>query len=297
MFNRIVGCGVLLVCTAVVSGPALAGERCVVGEEFTATWCGPCVPVGNAMSAMLDQLGDNRFALLQVHISDNVTIPWGTARANQYGVTAIPTMVIDSTYKYVGSNLIAQMQAAINARMSIPTDTLINMTAQELSPSSFKVNGTVSLEATGTEKTVRIWVVQVLDYYPSGSHHRNCVRQVQGGVDVTLQPGGQYNFAYTFNLAAVDAQNLSRVKFIAFAQKPGPPYFPAEVDQGHVMTHPFPPSPIPGDLDGDGCVGQPDLGILLGNYGLTDGGDIDGDGVTGQADLGILLANYGQGCQ
>jgi hypothetical protein len=51
-----------------------------------------------------------------------------------------------------------------------------------------------------------------------------------------------------------------------------------------------------GDLDGDGVVGQGDLGILLASWGLDDGGDLDGDGYTGQTDLGILLANWGQSC-
>lgn len=57
----------------------------------------------------------------------------------------------------------------------------------------------------------------------------------------------------------------------------------------------------PGDLNGDGLIGQADLGILLANYGCDQGpgqcpGDIDNDGQTGQADLGILLARYGQSC-
>jgi hypothetical protein len=53
---------------------------------------------------------------------------------------------------------------------------------------------------------------------------------------------------------------------------------------------------VPGDLNGDGCVDQADLGILLASYGVDDGGDLDGDGDTDQADLGILLGNYGAGC-
>ncbi len=52
----------------------------------------------------------------------------------------------------------------------------------------------------------------------------------------------------------------------------------------------------PGDLNGDGCVGQADLGILLAAYNQDDGGDLDGDGDTDQADLGTLLGNYGDGC-
>ncbi|HUU94917.1 MAG TPA: C25 family cysteine peptidase [Phycisphaerae bacterium] len=56
---------------------------------------------------------------------------------------------------------------------------------------------------------------------------------------------------------------------------------------------------IPGDLNGDGCVDQVDLGILLADWGCTGGdcpGDCDGDGNTDQTDLGILLANWGEGC-
>ncbi|MFG0252779.1 MAG: hypothetical protein ACF8NJ_07905 [Phycisphaerales bacterium JB038] len=49
---------------------------------------------------------------------------------------------------------------------------------------------------------------------------------------------------------------------------------------------------VPGDLTGDGCVDQQDLGILLAAYELTGEGDVDGDGDTDQGDLGILLANY-----
>ena len=52
------------------------------------------------------------------------------------------------------------------------------------------------------------------------------------------------------------------------------------------VTHVF------GDLNGDGCVNQQDLGILLASYNVDAGGDIDGDGDTDQADLGILLSVY-----
>ena len=56
---------------------------------------------------------------------------------------------------------------------------------------------------------------------------------------------------------------------------------------------------IAGDLNGDACVDQVDLGILLADWGCSGGdcpGDCDLDGDTDQADLGILLAQWGQGC-
>ena len=57
-------------------------------------------------------------------------------------------------------------------------------------------------------------------------------------------------------------------------------------------------SRIPGDLNGDGCVDQADLGILLADWGCQSDcvGDLDFDDDTDQADLGILLANWGAGC-
>jgi hypothetical protein len=55
----------------------------------------------------------------------------------------------------------------------------------------------------------------------------------------------------------------------------------------------------PGDLNGDGCVDQADLGILLADWGCQPPGqcpgDCDGDGDTDQADLGILLAHWSPG--
>jgi len=56
---------------------------------------------------------------------------------------------------------------------------------------------------------------------------------------------------------------------------------------------------MPGDLNGDGCVGHADLGILLADWGCSGGGcpgDCDGDGDTDHGDLGILLAHWGEGC-
>ncbi|MFO0875231.1 MAG: FG-GAP-like repeat-containing protein [Phycisphaerales bacterium] len=51
-----------------------------------------------------------------------------------------------------------------------------------------------------------------------------------------------------------------------------------------------------GDLDGNGTVDGADLGIMLGNWGVTSGGagagDLDGNGVVDGADLGILLGAW-----
>ncbi len=69
---------------------------------------------------------------------------------------------------------------------------------------------------------------------------------------------------------------------------------PFGIDSGSAYLAQLPPAP--GDLNGDGCIDQSDLGLLLAAYELNDAGDIDGDGDTDQSDLGILLASYGDGC-
>lgn len=62
-------------------------------------------------------------------------------------------------------------------------------------------------------------------------------------------------------------------------------------------------SPCPGDIDGDGVIGQSDLGILLGSFGHCAGdpeydpaADLDGDNCVGQTDLGVVLGVFGQAC-
>jgi hypothetical protein len=59
------------------------------------------------------------------------------------------------------------------------------------------------------------------------------------------------------------------------------------------------PSGVPGDLSGDGFVGQADLDIVLGSWGRTVAlgnlADPSGDGFVGQADLDIVLGCWGSG--
>ena len=68
---------------------------------------------------------------------------------------------------------------------------------------------------------------------------------------------------------------------------------------------PVPPPPIPGDITGDGFVGQADLDVVLQHWAheVTPGdwsrGDIAGvgDGLVGQGDLDVVLQNWAQGTQ
>jgi hypothetical protein len=52
-------------------------------------------------------------------------------------------------------------------------------------------------------------------------------------------------------------------------------------------------APCVGDLDGNGIVGAPDLGILLGAWSTSGVGDLNGDFTVNAADLAILLGAWG----
>ena len=60
-----------------------------------------------------------------------------------------------------------------------------------------------------------------------------------------------------------------------------------------------PPAPCPGDIDGDGIVGQADLAYIFADWGAEPfcpsaiAGDLDGDGQVGPIDLLLLLTSWG----
>lgn len=52
-----------------------------------------------------------------------------------------------------------------------------------------------------------------------------------------------------------------------------------------------------GDMNGDGCVNDADLLLVLFNFGTGNAGaDANGDGIVNDADLLLVLFNFGQGC-
>jgi hypothetical protein len=73
-----------------------------------------------------------------------------------------------------------------------------------------------------------------------------------------------------------------------------------QIDQVEITDSPTAP-PVPGDLSGDGFVGQADLDIILGQWGhrgpaITDPrADPSGDGFVGQTDLDVVLGHWGDG--
>lgn len=282
-----------VLCTSLA---AQAADRMVICEEFTATWCGPCIQTGLAMSAILDDPKyDNKFTLMQIHITDAYQIDWGNTRRYFYNITAIPTTEMDGVIRRVGSGDKYVYMPQIDTRLAVPTDVAVKVTPQPINGPTYRVLVDISVDPGGQGKDMRVHVAQVLDHYPTGDHHRHCLMWAQTLGDVNVQPGQSTQLSAELTLDAQSYSDQGNVKFIAFVQRPTDTY-PAEV---YNAAEAVLKGAIEGDLNGDGCVNQVDLAILLGDWGCTGGdcaGDADADGDTDLSDLALLLGNYNQGC-
>jgi hypothetical protein len=85
----------------------------------------------------------------------------------------------------------------------------------------------------------------------------------------------------------------------AWSRCPDPPFdsfpfsFVALAGTHYVSVQPCPA----GDVNGDGCVDDADLLIVLFNFGNAGGqGDVNNDNIVDDADLLIVLFNFGAGC-
>jgi hypothetical protein len=169
----------------------------------------------------------------------------------------------------------------------------MHLSAEPIEEDTYEFTADLCVSPDGTGKTVRVYMVQVLDHFPFGLDHepRNGFKQAASTEDVELLPG---TCAYVTRQFTFDADSMSHesdIKVIAWAQD-ALDSGPAEVHQAAQIAWPF-ASPCPWDFDSDGDTDTADLLFLLGAWG-TPNGDVDGDGDTDTADLLGLLGHWGQ---
>lgn len=289
-------------------GIASAADRMVLVEDFNATWCGPCVAAGSAM-IQVENAHEDQLVAVQIHVSDNVTLAYGTNRAAWYSVTGIPACWFDGRTAQVGAfpdvaQNIPLYTNLMNQRLAVPTFVAVNLWATQIDADSYQITAEYTLEAGApAAQSMKLTIYQIRDNFPAaGTHYSNCLRAVSPVETITLQPGGSYEQTWVSNLVQGDVNNISKVGYVAFAQETGATPGPnTEVLNANVMMHPFNAPPIlatPGDADQDGDIDLTDLATLLTNFGATAGrtwaqGDFDGNGGVNLTDLATLLTNFG----
>jgi len=282
-------------------------QRCVLVEDFTATWCGPCVYAGQALSQLQDTYPDT-VAVLQIHVSDCCDIPWGMDRFYSYpNHASLPNVWFDGVLQKLGAdqNVYDVYLSMYNARQSVPTDVTVEVGATQVAGPTYQFQVRVSLAPAGVPKTVRVYLVQALDHYPAGGHHRNCLMAAADTQDITLQPGQSQIIERSMTFDSTSWSQPGNIRAFAWAQVPGSSGV-REVYQARQAFWPFGPLPPlyqVGDMNCDGSVGFGDINpfvlamvnpqqyaIQYPGCPMEYVGDINGDGQFGFADINPFVA-------
>lgn len=302
-----------------LTSAAIAADRVVLIEDFTATWCFPCRGTGEALHNIQLRYPD-RVAAVQIHSDDAYELIFGDQRYCRWGYCggsyALPTVGFCGKDRWVGRRTEDFYQSQVDYWWTVPTDTIVKIVANKVRDSLYNVHVDVTVEPGGIAKDMRVFLVVLIDRWPDNQwHHFH-------GLGMTSAEDGR---SYSYDTIRVNPGQTVRItkllelnrriqgrgadwnpwdyanqlRLAAWAEGTADKYFnaDAEVYNATVKRYPFDEGVI-GDLDGDGDVDLSDLAILLADWGCTGGncaGDADGDGDTDLADLAALLGNFGSG--
>ncbi|UCF33931.1 MAG: hypothetical protein JSV78_01220 [Phycisphaerales bacterium] len=193
---------------------------------------------------MIDSYPDT-FAVVEIHVWDEYEEAWGSWRQGFYGdiFQGTPCFVYDGLWD---AWPISTYISKFLARQPVPTDVTIELAGNQVAGQTFDVGADVCIEAGGTGKTMRIYMVETLDNYPaSPSYSRQTFRQAADSpgmeTDITLAPGECTQVLKTFTFDELSWTNKEDIKIIAWAQVPSSGGGAAEVYQAGQMAWPFPP--------------------------------------------------------
>ena len=274
-----------------------AADRCVLAEDFTATWCTHCPEAGLALSQLEDE-NPGELIGIQVHYNDPpYTIAWGTSRFSSYpNHLGLPDVWFDGVLQHLGATDVPATHAAyldlFNARQAVPTDVTIEIGGVQVDGPTYTLDARVCLEAEGVAKPVRIYIARALDHYPTGNQYRNCLMEVAATVDINLVPGRCQTVERTMTFDPTSWSQQGNIRVFAWAQVAGDSGV-REVYQSALLAWPLTPLPPPykpGDLDCDGSISFADINpfvIYLSNFSAWQAaypgcnprnGDVNGDG-------------------
>jgi predicted CXXCH cytochrome family protein len=257
---------------------AHAADRVVLCEEFTSELCYGCSYAGPALSTLVDVYAGS-FAFVQYHVDDDYVFPWSAARWTFYQGHGTPTAAFDGIDITAGAvSNVNQQYVIYRTNHFLPerataTDVTLTLSAEALGGSTYRVSAQVGIDTGGTAKTLRVYIVQVLDHWPAVKpYHRNGFKQAAPTQDVTLGPGQSQTVEATLTFDAESWADPGNIRIVAWVQAPGGSA-PAQVYQA--ATRDWPLVSGPGDADGDAVLDATDNCPVRYNPGQADG---DGDG-------------------
>lgn len=191
---------------------------------------------------------------------------WQTARTSYYGISGTPTAWFDGAQSVVGAGSTASAYsaylAAYNARRAVATDVTIQLGGSLISGQTYQITAQVCVEPGGTAKTMRVYLVQVLDYWPNWPTHTPRYGFVQAATVhaspdlVTVSPGNCATVTRNFTFTGDSWANQNNIKMVAWA---APNTTSKVIYQAATLHWPFEPPKIPGDLNGDLVVDLDDI--------------------------------------
>lgn len=185
------------------------------------------------------------FAVVEYHVgNDGYDTPWGQARYAFYDILGdgIPWFAYDGLYDAWPINT---YETKLQQRLADPTDVTMSVWGSELGPDTYEITTEVCLETAGTGRTLRVYVVQVLDGVwqidgepPLPAYSRNTFKQAADTEDVPLAPDECAQVVRTFILDVDSMARIEDVKIVAWAQEPAAS-IPAKVHQAKESSWPF----------------------------------------------------------
>jgi hypothetical protein len=233
--------------------------------------------------------------VLQVHSADDYATPWGDARLALYQVGGYPTTWMDGSLRRLGQHPPATYTADFEALHAPATDVTLVAEAELIGGATWRVSARVGVETGGAARFMGVHIVQALDHYPAGAHHRNCFMQAAPLQTVMLEPGQFQDIVVLLTFDAVSLARPEDIRIIAWAQDLGAAA-PLPVHQAAMISYPFPP-PCPADVNGDGAVSSQDFfDFLVDLFAATPGADFNADGAVNSQDFFDFLAAFFGGC-
>ena len=171
----------------------------------------------------------------------------------------------------------------------------VPLAAAETNPSS-------TAACSGTRCATRI-IVGSQDTIVAPTTNAPMFANLAGPAQLVTITGGSHCGFIDSSIAFCDSGSISRAAQLAIVRREATEFLLLYLRDdatrwGEVWNAPAPADgvvqqarPTP-DLDGDGFISGPDLGLLLGNWGSAGRGDLDASGSVDGADLGTLLSAW-----